>query len=75
MISETSKAKRYRYNLDLLDATHEQLKVVADQHGTTIAEIVRRFISLGLIAARIQDDPDSALLIREGGREREIVLI
>jgi hypothetical protein len=69
------KSHRYRYNLDLTDQTYEQLKELADSSGTTVAELVRRFISLGLIVARVQSDPNAALIIREGDREREVMLV
>lgn len=69
------KTKKKRFNLMLSEDLLDQVEKLADEEGTSIVEIFRRFIKLGLIAADVQKDPDAALLIREGGHEREIFLL
>jgi hypothetical protein len=44
------------------------------QH-TSVVELLRRLTRLGLVAARRQDRPGAALIIREGGVDREIMLL
>lgn len=73
--SRKSKDNIKRYNLalpeDLFDSIHE----LADKEHTTVLEILRKFIRLGLIAADISKDSNSKLIIREGDVEREILLL
>lgn len=64
-----------RYSLVLPEELFEAVQELADRRHTTVVEIIRRFIKLGLIAARIEDTPDAALIIREGDTEREIILV
>ena len=56
---------------DLFAAVH----TLAEQRQTTVVDLIRRFIKLGLIAARVEATPDAALLIRDGDTEREILLL
>ena len=64
-----------RYNLLLPEDLYAEVKAVADRHDTTVAGMLKRFIKLGLIAVKVEDDPDAALIIRQGGRDREILLL
>lgn len=64
-----------RYNLALPEEVFEEIQLIADENHTTMLEILRRFIKLGLIAYELEKNEDSALIIREGEKEREIVLI
>jgi ATP-dependent Clp protease ATP-binding subunit ClpC len=64
-----------RYNLVLPDELYEELQQLADRQHTTVVEILRRFVKLGLLATKISESPGSALIIREGDREREILLL
>jgi hypothetical protein len=54
---------------------YDELKVAADARGTTVVELLRKMVKLGLIALAIEADPDAALIVREGERERELVLM
>lgn len=47
------------------------LQRVAEQKGTTVAELVRRFCRLGLRVA----ETDGKLIIREDGQEKELILL
>lgn len=70
-----AEKKNKRYNLVLPEELFDQIQAIADERGTTVLEILRRFIKLGLIAAEVEKELDSALIIRQGTKEREIVLI
>jgi hypothetical protein len=64
-----------RYNLVLPEDLYNEVRRQADEHGTTVVELIRKFIKLGLLAMDVQEDPKSALIIREGDTEREIILL
>ncbi|MFN8534948.1 MAG: Clp protease N-terminal domain-containing protein [Dehalococcoidia bacterium] len=52
-----------------------ELQALANRRSTTVEQIVIQFVKLGLLALAVQDKPDGAVLLREGARERQIVLI
>ena len=64
-----------RYSLVLPEDLFTALQQLADQRQTTVVDLIRRFIKLGLIAAKIEDTPGAALIIREGDTEREVILL
>lgn len=57
-----------------VDVYHE-LQSLAASRETTVDQLVLRFVRLGLLALSVQDKPNSAVIVREGRREREIILI
>lgn len=64
-----------RYSLVLPEDLFTAVQHLATQRQTTVVDLIRRFIKLGLIAARLEDTPGAALIIREGESEREILLL
>ena len=64
-----------RYNLVLPEVLFNEVQRVADEHQTTVVDILRRFIKLGLLAAQIEETPDSALIIRQGATEKQLILV
>ena len=64
-----------RYNLALPEELFAEVQALADRQQTTVVELLRRFVKLGLLATAVQERPDAALLIREGEREREVILL
>lgn len=64
-----------RYNLALPAELYDELQQVADQKQVTLVELLRKFIKLGLLATQLEDRPGAALLIRENGTDRQIVMI
>ena len=74
-LSPTRTPGLKRYSLVLPEDLFTALQTLADQRQTTVVDLIRRFIKLGLIAAKIEDTPGAALLIREGETEREIILL
>jgi hypothetical protein len=75
MATKLPESKVYRYNLALPKDLFDELKGAADERGMTVVEVLRKFIKLGLIALDTQDKPGSALIIREGDAERQIMII
>ena len=72
---KTAKSDIKKYNLALPQELFDELQEVADKRHTTVVELLRRFIKLGLIASQIDETPDAALIIREGNKEREILIL
>jgi hypothetical protein len=64
-----------RYNLVLPQDLFDEIKEVADNEGTTVVEVIRKFVKLGLIAVKIQNEPGSALIIREGDSEQQLLIL
>lgn len=64
-----------RYNLALPKALFDEVQRIADARQTTVVDLLRRFIRLGLLAIYLEDKPDAALIIREGDSEREVLLL
>jgi len=64
-----------RYNLVLPEDLFSEVEKLAEKRQTTVVDILRRFIKLGLLASQIEESPGAALLIREGDTERQIILI
>ena len=75
MAAKLKEAKVYRYNLALPQELFEELKDAAENRGTTVVEMLRKFIKLRLIVLEAQDKPDSALIIKEGDTERQIMIL
>jgi len=62
------------YNLQIPTDTYNNLKEIAEQEGTTIADLLRRATKLLLFVRSIKDDPDAQLLVKQGSEIREIVV-
>ncbi|HEX8597355.1 MAG TPA: hypothetical protein VF952_02455 [Chloroflexia bacterium] len=67
--------KLKRYNLALPHELFDQLEAIAEENHTTVVEVLRRFIKLGLVAVKAQKEENTTFLIREGEKEREILVI
>lgn len=61
-----------RYNLDVPVEVFEDLRTVAERQQTTIVDVIRRFIRLGLA---VENTADSTLYIREGDSFSKIILL
>jgi hypothetical protein len=64
-----------RYNLALPEALFHRVTQHAAERDTTVAEVIRRFLKLGLLISEVSEAPDSAVIIRQGGTERQIVIL
>lgn len=62
-----------RYNLALPEGLYGELQSLAESEHTTVLDLIRRFIKLGLLVAQIEKDSGAKIVIHEGTRQREIV--
>jgi hypothetical protein len=69
------KLKTKRYNLILPINLFNQVQTLADEEGTSALELLKRFIRIGLIITKLTQSSDAALVIRQNGKERELVLL
>ncbi|MEA2575128.1 MAG: hypothetical protein QOH93_2426 [Chloroflexia bacterium] len=64
-----------KYQIVVPESLFEEIEKIADSRQTTVIDIIRRFLKLGLLTARIENTPNAGLFIREGESEREIILL
>ena len=64
-----------RYTLVLPHELYSEVQRIAALRHIAVVELFRKFVRLGILAMKLEDEPDSALIIREGNREREVKLI
>ena len=64
-----------RYNLAMPEDLFREVEQLAQRQNSTVVEVLRRFVKLGLYVTAIQESPGGAILVREDGREREIVIL
>jgi hypothetical protein len=63
-----------RYSLALPDEVFNELQCEANRRGKTVVDLLRKFIKLGLIVLRVEDNPNAEFIIREGDKETRVVL-
>ena len=71
----TKSGAMKRYNLVLPEELFLEVQTLADERQTTVVDLFRRFIKLGLLAANIEDDQDAALLIKQGEEIKQLVFL
>jgi len=54
-----------RYTLSLPAEVYHQLRQVSEDRGVSIKDVVRQCLKVGLVAVKVDGDPDKELLIRE----------
>ena len=64
-----------RYNLVLPTHLYEEVQILADEQDTSVLDLLKRFIKIGLLVVKLSRSPDTSLIIREGGREREVLFV
>ena len=64
-----------RYTLVLPHELYDEVKRIADVRHISVVELFRKFLRLGILAMKLEDDPESALIIREGDKEQVVKLI
>ncbi|MDY7040204.1 MAG: hypothetical protein SVX38_05005 [Chloroflexota bacterium] len=67
-------AETTSYNLAIPTETYRKLKQIAEQEGTSIAELLRRATKLLLFVRSIKQDTGVRLLVERGGEIQEIVV-
>ncbi len=74
-MTQDRNGSRKRYNLILPQDLFDEVQRIADDRQTSVVDMLRRFIKLGLLAIQVEESPGAALLIREGDTEKEIILL
>ncbi len=64
-----------RYNLVLPQELYDEVQRIAAERHSTVVEVLRQFIRLGLLVAQAEQSADAAFVYRQGGKEREIMLV
>ncbi len=64
-----------KYQIVVPESLFEEIEKLADSRQTTVIDIIRRFLKLGLLTAKIENTANAGLFIREGDSEREIILL
>lgn len=64
-----------RYNMALPFELYTELREVANQEHTSVVELIRKFIKLGLIVLRIERDPDAKIIIHDSKGKRELQML
>ena len=59
----STRGEMKRYSLELPVELFNEVRQIAHEQHTTVVEVIRKFIKLGLA---IEKTPDNALYIREG---------
>lgn len=63
-VKENHKEKDVRYSLRLPSSLYDEIGKVATDMGTTRLDIIRKFIRIGLLVTKHNDDPSSGVYIR-----------
>jgi hypothetical protein len=71
MAAEKSK----RYNLVLPQPLFDELQAIADERHSTVLEVIKQFLRLGLLVSQAERSSTTAVILREGARERELMLV
>ena len=64
-----------RLNLVVSEELWNELEIVSAKRSTTVTALIRSFIRLGLLATKVEDEPGSVLIIREGKQEQQLFLV
>lgn len=71
----SDKGKVKRYNLVLPSNLFDEVQKLAEDEHVSILELLKRFIKIGLVVTKLAQSPNASLILREGDRERELVLL
>lgn len=64
-----------RYTLVIPQSMYDEVEQIAEERHTTVIDLLRKFIKLGILAVNLEDIPGAALVIREGDTEKEIMML
>lgn len=62
------------FSVQMSDEMGELLVGVARRRGVKAADVVRKFIKLGLLADRLESDPDRFIAVYDGEKYEEVRL-
>lgn len=69
------KSSVKHYNLALPSNLFDEVYALAKDERVSVLELLKRFIKVGLIITKVTRSPDTHIIIQQGDRERELVLI
>jgi hypothetical protein len=64
-----------RFNVVLPAELLSDLEEIAEAKHTTVLELIRRFIKLGLLAVRAETTPELEFIVRERGVESRVMIL
>lgn len=66
---------KIRYNFMLPQILHDEISEIAKKHGTSVTEIIRRCLKIGLLLEK--SNPNTQFIVKDlkEGTERQIVLL
>lgn len=62
-----------RYSLVVTGSLFNDVQRTAEEEHTSIIDLLRRYIKLGLFISKIANNPDAQIIVRKNGKEQEIV--
>ena len=68
-------SKKTRHNVVLPDELYVKLSEEARKRQASVVELIRRYISIGLVLTEIENSPDKELIIREKDHESRLIII
>jgi hypothetical protein len=73
--TKSASQKPYRYNLSLPIEIWEELERAAAKRHLAVADVLREFIRLGLLAIQIEETPGSSIIFREGDVDTQVRIL
>ncbi len=70
-----SKTAGKRFQIFVPQELEKEMESISVRKGTTIPDLIRKFIKLGLLVDKIESTPEATLLVRERDKERELILL
>jgi hypothetical protein len=64
-----------RYNLVLPNNLFEEVQALAEKEDTSVLDLLKRLIRIGVVIDKLSQSPDTTLIVREGDRERELMFL
>jgi len=70
----TQRSATRRYHLAVSEDLMQALQDVAKRQGVSVADVLRKFIKLGLFIDRLEGRSDVEILIKEGEQYQRLIL-
>ncbi len=70
----SKRINRKRYNLVLPEELFNEVQQLANEKDTTVVDLIRKFLRLGLVIADVEQDDLTTIYIRNGTQEKQIHL-
>lgn len=64
-----------RYYLTVSDKQGQSLREIADDRGVSVVNVIRTCIRVSLMLYALSKEPDTKVIVRESGQDRELFLI